>query len=92
MLTQLFLEFLNAQITISRLSSITSPLFRISKGTVWYPELNKNLKVHGTPWKFSKTPANIKRAPKLGEHNSEILKKLGYTDDEIENLTNEKII
>ena len=59
---------------------------------VWYPELNKNLKVHGTPWKFSKTPANIKRAPKLGEHNSEILKKLGYTDDEIENLTNEKII
>ena len=38
---------------------------------VWYPELNKNLKVHGTPWKFSKTPANIKRAPKLGEHNSE---------------------
>ena len=55
-------------------------------------ELNKNLKVHGTPWKFSKTPANIKRAPKLGEHNSEILKKLGYTDDENENLTNEKII
>ena len=21
------------------------------------------MKVHGTPWKFSKTPANIKRAP-----------------------------
>ena len=40
---------------------------------VWYPELNKNMKVHGTPWKFSKTPANIKRAPKLGEHNTEIL-------------------
>ncbi len=59
---------------------------------VWYPELNKNLKVHGTPWKFSKTPANIKRAPKLGEHNSEILKKLGYSTDEIENLTKENII
>ena len=40
---------------------------------VWYPELNKNMKVHGTPWKFSKTPANIKRAPKLGEHNSCLL-------------------
>ena len=43
---------------------------------VWYPELNKNMKVHGTPWKFSKTPANIKRAPKLGEHNSELLNKI----------------
>ena len=59
---------------------------------VWYPELNKNMKVHGTPWKFSKTPANIKRAPKLGEHNSELLNKLGYSDDEIQNLTEAKII
>ena len=59
---------------------------------VWYPELNKNMKVHGTPWKFSKTPANIKRAPKLGEHNSEILSGLGYTNGEIENLKNDKII
>ena len=59
---------------------------------VWYPELNKNMKVHGTPWKFSKTPANIKRAPKLGEHNSEILTGLGYTKDEIENLKDDKVI
>ena len=59
---------------------------------VWYPELNKNMKVHGTPWKFSKTPANIKRAPKLGEHNSEILSGLGYTKGEIENLKNDKVI
>ena len=59
---------------------------------VWYPELNKNMKVHGTPWKFSKTPANIKRAPKLGEHNSELLNKLGYSDDEIQNLTKDIII
>ena len=59
---------------------------------VWYPELNKNMKVHGTPWKFSKTPANIKRAPKLGEHNTEILSGLGYTEDEIESFKNDKII
>ena len=59
---------------------------------VWYPELNKNMKVHGTPWKFSKTPANIKRAPKLGEHNIEILSGLGYTEDEIESFKNDKII
>ena len=59
---------------------------------VWYPELNKNMKVHGTPWKFSKTPANIKRAPKLGEHNTEILSGLGYTKDEIEAFKYDKII
>ncbi len=59
---------------------------------VWYPELDKNMKVHGTPWKFSKTPANIKRAPKLGEHNTEILSGLGYTKDEIEGFKDDKII
>ena len=59
---------------------------------VWYPELNKNMKVHGTPWKFSKTPANIKRAPKLGEHNSELLNKLGYYEKDIQNLIHDKII
>ena len=59
---------------------------------VWYPELNKNMKVHGTPWKFSKTPANIKRAPKLGEHNSELLNKLGYSEKDIQNLIGDKII
>ena len=59
---------------------------------VWYPELNKNMKVHGTPWKFSKTPANIKRAPKLGEHNTEILSGLGYTEGEIESFKKDKII
>ena len=59
---------------------------------VWYPELSKNMKVHGTPWKFSKTPANIKRAPKLGEHNTEILSGLGYTKDEIESFKDDKII
>ena len=59
---------------------------------VWYQELNKNMKVHGTPWKFSKTPANIKRAPKLGEHNSELLNKLGYSEKDIQNLIEDKII
>ena len=59
---------------------------------VWYPELNKNMKVHGTPWKFSKTPANIKRATKIGEHNSELLNKLGYSEKDIQNLIEDKII
>ena len=41
---------------------------------------------------FSKTPANIKRAPKLGEHNSELLNKLGYSEKDIQNLIEDKII
>ena len=59
---------------------------------VWYPELNKNMKVHGTPWKFSKTPANIRRAPKLGEHKNEILSDLGYTKGDIESLKDDRVI
>ena len=59
---------------------------------VWYPELNKNLKVHGTPWKFSKTPAKIKTAPKLGEHNKKILQELGYSDKDIKRLKDNQII
>ena len=31
-----------------------------------YPELGETLKVHGSPWQFSETPAKIGVAPKLG--------------------------
>ncbi len=48
-----------------------------------YPEHGKRLKIHGTPWKFSETPARIGYAPKLGEHNDAILSGLGYTSADI---------
>jgi CoA:oxalate CoA-transferase len=35
------------------------------------------------PIKFSKTPSDVKPAPALGQHNEEILKSLGYTDEQI---------
>ena len=33
---------------------------------VEYPKYGKTLKVHGTPWQFSETPARIGVAPELG--------------------------
>ena len=34
-----------------------------------YPKHGKTLKVHGTPWQFSETPAKIGIAPELGADN-----------------------
>lgn len=59
---------------------------------VEYPEIGETLKVHGSPWQFSETSVHIGRAPKLGEHNAEILGRLGYTPADIESLEERKII
>ena len=50
------------------------------------------IKVVNCPIGFSKTPASIRKAPPLlGEHNEEILKELGYSDEEIKDLKGEGI-
>ena len=51
-----------------------------------HPDTKEKLKIHGTPWKFSETPSQFGFAPKLGEHNEEILLNLGYEDNEIDRL------
>jgi crotonobetainyl-CoA:carnitine CoA-transferase CaiB-like acyl-CoA transferase len=51
------------------------------------------IKQIGIPIKFSRTPGKISTAPpKYGEHTIEISKKLGYTDHEIEQLQQKKVI
>jgi crotonobetainyl-CoA:carnitine CoA-transferase CaiB-like acyl-CoA transferase len=57
-----------------------------------YAKYGKRLKVHGSPWHFSETPARIGIAPELGAHNDEILAELGYTPAQIDDLRERKII
>jgi crotonobetainyl-CoA:carnitine CoA-transferase CaiB-like acyl-CoA transferase len=57
-----------------------------------YPKFGKTAKVHGSPWKFSETPAQIGVAPKLGEHTDALLAEVGYSTDKIKSLRAEKVI
>jgi crotonobetainyl-CoA:carnitine CoA-transferase CaiB-like acyl-CoA transferase len=57
-----------------------------------YPKYGKRLKVHGTPWQFSETPAKIGIAPELGEHNNEVLSGLGYSEEQIADFRTRKVI
>jgi crotonobetainyl-CoA:carnitine CoA-transferase CaiB-like acyl-CoA transferase len=57
-----------------------------------YPTHGKRLKVHGSPWHFSETPAKAGRAPTLGEHNESVLSELGYSPVQIQDFRDRKII
>jgi crotonobetainyl-CoA:carnitine CoA-transferase CaiB-like acyl-CoA transferase len=57
-----------------------------------YPKYGKRLKVHGSAWHFSETPAHAGIAPELGAHNDEILAELGYTPAQIQAFRERKII
>jgi len=57
-----------------------------------YPDHGKTVKVHGSPWQFSETPARIGTAPVLGAHTDEILARLGYSDGQIRDLRERAVI
>ena len=59
---------------------------------IFHPKIGENIKIHGSPWKFSETPSTPGFAPELGEHNDEILSSLGYTDSQIEELQKNEAI
>src|SRR6266853_5708762 len=56
-----------------------------------YPKYGKRLKVHGSPWQFSETPARIGTAPELGADNDAVLAEFGYTPAQIRDLRERKI-
>ena len=57
-----------------------------------YPKYGKRLKVHGSPWHFSETPAKPGIAPELGADNDAVLAELGYTPAQIADLRERGVI
>ena len=55
------------------------------------PKRGKFLTI-GCPPKFSSYTPQVKAAPLLGEHTDEVLKEVGYSDAEIQNLRNKHIV
>ncbi len=59
---------------------------------VYHPRYGRKLKVHGTPWRFSETPAKPGIAPELGEHNEAVLGELGYSAGEISDFAKRGVV
>ena len=56
-----------------------------------HPTRGKYLSV-GNPIKLSDSPTEVTRSPLLGEHTEEVLKELGYSQEEIVAMREEKVI
>ena len=58
-----------------------------------YPTLKEEYSVVGPAIELSENPGKIKhRSPELGEHNQQILMELGYTQEEINQLKQDRIM
>ena len=61
--------------------------------SVEYPGLDTPAPLMKTPVELSETPGEIRsRAPKLGENTDEIMKELGYDQEQIIDLRNKRVI
>ena len=83
-----FTKIMSTKETINDPQTISNNMFMPIKG-----ELMKKLKVVAPPLNIENAPRKTaSKAPKLGEHNVEILKELGYSQNEIKQLQSKKII
>ena len=58
-----------------------------------YPGLNNPAPLMKTPVELSKTPGEIrKRPPTLGEHTDEIMRELGFSQDQISDLREKRVV
>ena len=82
-------EILSPQQTLDNEHVVATGMFK----PVDYPGLPKPAPIAETPVKLSKTPGEIRfRAPTLGEHTEKIMAELGYSDEEIEQLREIRVI
>ena len=60
---------------------------------VEYPGIDRPVPVIRTPVSLSEIPSEpFKRAPLLGEHTDKILTELGYTEEEIKELRQKRVV
>ena len=58
-----------------------------------YPDASKPVPLADTAVRLSATPGGIRqRAPMLGEHTDEVLREIGYSDEEIGRLRAELVV
>ncbi len=82
-------EILSPQQTLDNEHVVATGMFT----PVDYQGLPKPAPIAETPVKLSKTPGEIRfRAPTLGEHTEKIMAELGYSDEEIEQLREIRVI
>lgn len=94
---ELFGKFLDSGIPAAPINSIeqavNTPQIMERKMIVDMDAPYGKIRVLGAPFKMSATPASVRlHPPMLGENTAEILRSIGYSDEEISSMIDRKIV